>query len=327
MNCALAARSIAERTIGAPGRPTVLSDTRAIELLLTETAAGVHLEPACAIAGLHSGTVRRWLQAAEQEQAQTPGQNLTEGSAIRLFSNAYKACKAEVEAQITRNVIKASAIPAFWASGVTYLERTAPERWSRPSDRVERGTAAIEVHVHGIDRGQVTIGIASLSPIQTPAQSEGIDNHSAIALESDNGSYVTPLTVREITAYSEHVGSSGAAGPTGAPPGAAAASGPSTTNTQRAILDRATASDGAVQVTEGRVDVPYLIEGLPGDPTFNPAADRRRRLLHALGQQQRKQKKKKKQLANAVAYNKRRAAATAITTKVEKGTVSHEAVD
>lgn len=159
MDVQLIARTIASSYIApATGRPAFLGDAAKIQVLLSEMIAGTHLEPACALAGLSSSTVRSWLKAGDADESTPEG----------LFSRAVREARATVEAKISRNVIKASETPAFWTAGITYLERTAPERWARPSDRQERGVSAIEVHVHGINRGDVNIGIRADVPAHVP---------------------------------------------------------------------------------------------------------------------------------------------------------------
>lgn len=315
------------------GRPALLTDSDLLTTLLTETLAGVHLEPAASIAGVDAATVKAWLKRGQQdEDAGIP-------SPRRSFLRAFKSAQATVEAQVTRNVVAASEKPQFWAAGMTYLERTHPERWGRAPERAERGTAAIEVHVHGIDRGQVVIGVAAAP-----------SNYLANTAESDKEGYVnlrSPASVREIAPYSDgctipghadtaafakdsavesgdFLSNLGARTERGAPAPPAPAAGGAPGNPQSASPAAAVSNNDIVSsandlhvVTHGIIDVPYLIEGLPVDPGGpqskkkpkykNPAAARRAELLHREAKRRRRREKIAKSLANAKAHEARTA--------------------
>lgn len=141
------------------------------------------MEPAAELAGISSDTMRRWLnrgKSSEQPGASDP---------YALLYRAYKTAEASVEAEVTRNIIKASAIPAHWAAGATYVERKHPERWGRPGERNQATTQQIIVHVGG-NGDDVRIGISQLSPAQSTLQSETLSNVQQKASESDNRSSV-----------------------------------------------------------------------------------------------------------------------------------------
>ena len=69
---------------------------------------------------LTPNTIRNWLKRGEAHE-----------QPFDAFLRAFKRARANAEARITKNVLKASELPQYWAAGATYLERTYPDRWGR----------------------------------------------------------------------------------------------------------------------------------------------------------------------------------------------------
>ncbi len=313
MDIAAVADSIANAYVQVnPGRPSTISDSAVLEIFLRETAAGTHFEPAAELAGVSSDTMRNWLnkgKAAEQLGASDPH---------ALLYRAYKTAEASVEAEVTRNIIAASRIPAHWAAGATYVERKHPERWGRPGER-QQGTQSMVVHVHGVDRGEVTVGISQLSPASSTSQSETFPNSPCNASESDNRSYVTldnEGSAREIAPSTGQphypqlptpVWSNGATGPEGThrPPTPA---GSDAAETTKSISTLETL--GEVEGRKAKRPA-YGLPAVERDPSqvtktdrkyANPAAARRAAMLHAEGKRKRRAARTATRLKDAIRY-------------------------
>lgn len=98
------------------------------------------MEPAAQLAGLSPNTVRAWLKRGEDGE-----------KPFDLFLLAYKRAQGGIEAQVTKNIIHASADPRFWAAGATYLERTHPDRWARRSDDNSAPKVVVQIGVRDSD--------------------------------------------------------------------------------------------------------------------------------------------------------------------------------
>lgn len=284
MDLAAVAQGIASAYVGLPlvGRPSLLADSGKLQILLAELAAGVHVEPACSIAGISAAAVGNWIKRGnEEEAAGLDGPHVT-------FMRAVKACRAGVEARVTRNILAASEKPAFWAAGMTYLERTSPDRWARPSDRSDRTQSAIEVHVHGISTGDVLIGIAPQNATPTYQQPTILSNKV-----SEHLLHKQAVTYPQGNEGSE---SDGGVMHRGAPP---QGGGP---------------SQHAVQNTQNEENNFLLLEQLPSNPVVadsgtaekkkfvNPAAERRRLALKNENSRLRRKKKLAKKAADALRH-------------------------
>lgn len=124
MDFAAVADAIAEYyTPPTNGRPSVIANTSVIAIFLSEVYSGVHMEPAAELAGLASNTVRNWLKRGESGE-----------EPYHTFLRAFKRARSEAESKVTKNILKASEDPRFWAAGATYLERTYPDRWARRNE-------------------------------------------------------------------------------------------------------------------------------------------------------------------------------------------------
>jgi hypothetical protein len=128
MDYSSVAKAIADAYQSPPtGRPSDIADIKTVALFLSELEAGVHFEPAAELAGLAPNTVRNWLKRGEREI----GSGQPTDSPYSSFYRAVKRCRANAESRVTKNILKASELPQYWAAGATYLERTYPDRWGR----------------------------------------------------------------------------------------------------------------------------------------------------------------------------------------------------
>ena len=116
------------------------------------------MEPAAQLAGLSPTTVRSWLKRGED--GETP---------FDLFLLAFKRAQGAIEAKVTKNVIKASADPRFWAAGATYLERTHPDRWGKRSDDSSAPKVVVQI---GVKDSDVQVSVQGAAPTSLPASTE-----------------------------------------------------------------------------------------------------------------------------------------------------------
>src|SRR5437773_788664 len=94
------------------GRPSIIGNADTLTELLEQIAAGASREAACQVAGLSTRTLARMIErgdAGEEPEC--------------AFVKLLKRAEGLVEARVTKNVLKASELPQFWAAGMTYLER------------------------------------------------------------------------------------------------------------------------------------------------------------------------------------------------------------
>lgn len=139
------------------GRPSSIGNAETLTLFLSELEAGVHMEPAAALAGLSPNTVRSWLKRGEANE-----------EPFNVFLRAYKRARGNAEARITRNIIKASELPQYWAAGATYLERTYPDRWGRRTEDSSAPRIVVQIGARDSDVsvqiGSASVADTSLSP-------------------------------------------------------------------------------------------------------------------------------------------------------------------
>lgn len=135
MNCEVIAKSIATAYQPPPdgGRPSRIADASALQILLSELEDGTHPDPAAELAGIAPNSIRNWIKRGEAGE-----------EPYETFMRAYKRAIASIEARVTKNVIKASEDPRFWAAGATYLERKHADRWGR---RSEPASAQMQIQI------------------------------------------------------------------------------------------------------------------------------------------------------------------------------------
>jgi len=131
------------------GRPTKFTP-ETIEKILAGISEGLPYDTACALANCDYTTFRKWMQAAESENA---GQAL-----IDFFDNVKKA-EAKAEEIHIQNIKKASDSGA-WQAGAWILERRYPEKWGR----VER----LKQELTGKNGSDLVINLTSSSFKQKP---------------------------------------------------------------------------------------------------------------------------------------------------------------
>lgn len=319
-----------------PGRPSAIGDAAVLAVLLGELRAGVHLEPACSIAGISLDAVRVWMKRGEQGE-----------QPYALFARAVNAARASIESEVTRNILAASKLPAYWTAGATYLERTHPARWAKPSDRQDRQTAAIEVHVHGIASTEVLIGVterdtraltsanySNESPGDRLIENQGSEPSGTQALLISTyaaSSEIRQDVARELAAVGPTAGSAGAAPPQGAPAPAVATSMPAVQTVEKTAADAAAAAAAPSFSTAVQKTQKPLLTGATStstsaakpkrvkDPSLpphlqrcaNPAAIRRMKILHREAQIKRKRRKTEKAYHDSIRHAANREAARA----------------
>ncbi len=132
------------------GAPSTLGDPEKVQLLLASIRDGNYREVAIRQAGIAKQTFYNWLKRAEAGD---------EGA--KRFVDALEKAEADAEAETVRNVRQASKLPQFWAAGMTYLERKAPDRWGRRQDDASTPKVVVQI---GVKDGDVQV---SLGPSPT----------------------------------------------------------------------------------------------------------------------------------------------------------------
>jgi hypothetical protein len=169
MDYSAVAKAIAEHyTPPRTGRPSDLSDIKTVALFLSELESGVHLEPAAELAGLAPNTVRNWIKRGEAEEIASQGTD----SPYQSFCRAVKRCRANAESRVTKNILKASEEPRFWAAGATYLERTYPDRWGRRQEDSSSPRIVVQIGARDSD---VSVQVSAV-PVPVQEVTEG--NHN-----------------------------------------------------------------------------------------------------------------------------------------------------
>jgi transposase-like protein len=105
------------RKMGRASKLTPETQDRIIQAVRT----GNYLEVAAQYAGVHKGTLYRWLEQAEDPEAD---------EMYRNFRDALESARAQAE---VRNValIQRAADEGTWQASAWFLERTAWQRWGR----------------------------------------------------------------------------------------------------------------------------------------------------------------------------------------------------
>ena len=102
------------------GRPTKLTPERH-QQIIEYLRLGLTQEQAALAAGIHPGTLYRWLQR---------GDDPTAPPIYREFRDALKVARAEAErAYLT--IIRSAAEAGTWQAAAWFLERSFPDRWAR----------------------------------------------------------------------------------------------------------------------------------------------------------------------------------------------------
>lgn len=291
------------------GPPSLISDSSILTVLLAELRAGVHLEPACLVAGVHVDTVRKWLKRGETDDS----------GPYRQLVRAVNLARGAVESDVTKCIIAAGKLPQYWTAAATYLERTHPARWGKPSDRQDRQTAAIEVHVHGIERTRVLVGVTThvTSESKQRVLSNELDGDTLIEGQSGDSALALGAVVRTHQGAAAR-GSAG--GPTG---GRGSAQTHGITNTEKnpsvfslssflsssPSLVPATTVAEVVRTEQQETQKPLLTEASSTSTSKkkrvrspglqNPAALRRQALLHAAAKRLRRKRATAKRLRDA----------------------------
>lgn len=145
------AEQIASQWPVQPGHPSTLTDPDKVSLLLASIADGNYRETACRAAGIPKQTLYNWLKLAEQGN-----------EAAKTFSDALEKAEAQAEQEMVGCVRQAAkAGPQFWAAGMTFLERKAPDRWGKRQDDSSAPKVVVQI---GIRDSDITVN-TSLSPV------------------------------------------------------------------------------------------------------------------------------------------------------------------
>ena len=118
------------------GRPSKLTPER-MEQIVSVVRAGNYLEVAARYAGISTTTLYRWLQTADDPDAD---------DIYREFRDAVESARAAAE---IRNVtlIQTAANDGTWQAAAWYLERTSWQRWGRRTMVTGDAGEAIKVEV------------------------------------------------------------------------------------------------------------------------------------------------------------------------------------
>lgn len=117
------------------GRPSKLTP-EVQEKLLNAIRMGNYYEAACAYAGIHYFTFRRWIEKGEKAKS----------GKYREFSDLVKKAEAEAEARIV--ALWQSKIPKDWRAAQVFLERRYPDRWSRKEKVEVEGGSVVNIQVN-----------------------------------------------------------------------------------------------------------------------------------------------------------------------------------
>ena len=108
------------------GRPSKL--TPEVTKRLTEAVrAGNYYEAACAYAGIHHSTFRKWMQKGETAKS----------GKFREFFEAVT--RAEYEAEVRMVALWQKHMPEDYRAIRDFLERRYPDRWGRKRLDIEHG--------------------------------------------------------------------------------------------------------------------------------------------------------------------------------------------
>lgn len=150
------------------GRPAFLGDVETVQEVLKQISLGNRREVACALAGISLRTLQYWITAGQDESTDTQ-------TPEKAFLRLYKRAEAIAEARVVGNVLKASEKEAFWAAGMTYLERKHPEAWGKRSEDGNSPKVVVQI---GVEAHEVSITVAPqpvnvIDIYQTQSLSEG----------------------------------------------------------------------------------------------------------------------------------------------------------
>lgn len=132
-----------------PGRPTKLTD-KTVATLCKHLAAGLPMSVAAPLADVHPVTVERWLRQFEAEGFDDDSED------AQLLMKILKA-KAKHRKEIIEKWIELAKETKQWAGLATYLERTDPDNFKRPSEKTKANDNVIgvlEVRLHEMERKQ-----------------------------------------------------------------------------------------------------------------------------------------------------------------------------
>ena len=151
--------------------------------------AGGVAEVAARSAGVAHGTFWQWMARGVGADPRRPADKV-----FVEFGDAIK--KAEADREITIVATIRSQVPDNWQAGAFLLERTAPERWARPPQRIISevsgpGGAPMqhEVRVNRFDaltqaeREQYEILQAKMLGITTPAMIMALEDENVIDVD------------------------------------------------------------------------------------------------------------------------------------------------
>ncbi len=79
--------------------------------------------------GIADATFKDWLERGDEDAK--AGWETPYSALVTLL----KAAEAEAEVAVVKKVVDAADNPAYWAAGMTYLERKHPDRWGRRERR------------------------------------------------------------------------------------------------------------------------------------------------------------------------------------------------
>jgi hypothetical protein len=175
------AEHISDAVLPGIGRPSRLLEPDTLHLVLAALADGVSRENAARQADIAPKTFFNWLKQAEAGN-----------EAAMAFLQAVEKAEASVEQRCTRNVLKASELPQFWAAGMTYLERRWPDRWGRRQDDQSVPKVIVQIGARDVDV-QIAVSPSTFAPQDALSTPANLLTHSAYASSSCliNGDYVT----------------------------------------------------------------------------------------------------------------------------------------
>lgn len=127
------------------GRPTKLTP-QVQEKIIQAISAGNYQDIAARYAGVDPATFYRWMEKGASDQAPEN---------YRKFREAVESAKAQAEVRSV-TLIQRAAQNGTWQAAAWYLERSAPQRWSRYG-RVEvtgagGGALSVEVSSEELER-------------------------------------------------------------------------------------------------------------------------------------------------------------------------------
>lgn len=132
-----------------PQRPTKLTD-KVIAELCKHLSEGLPLSVAAPLADVHPRTVQRWLNKFENDEFDEDSED------AKLLMKVLKAKATHRQAMI-KDWIALAKETKQWAGLATYLERTDPDNFKRPSEKKsanENVIGVLEVRLHEMERKQ-----------------------------------------------------------------------------------------------------------------------------------------------------------------------------